>query len=73
MVISLEQGADCLRVVQLMPLHPRTSSSLASFKSGWFYFSGTGLPRLSWKRSCETYVVVVVVFAIRHNSCLPGI
>ena len=29
----LEQGTDCLRVVQLMPLHPKTSSSLASFKS----------------------------------------
>ena len=26
-------GADCLHMVQLMPLHPRTPSSLASFKS----------------------------------------
>ena len=33
MVISLEQGADCLRMVQLMPLHPETLSFLASFKS----------------------------------------
>jgi len=32
-VICLEQGADCLHMVQLMPLHPRTTSSLASFKS----------------------------------------
>jgi len=29
-VICLEQGADCLL---LMPLHPQTLSSLASFKS----------------------------------------
>ena len=29
----LERGADCLHVVQLMPLHPKTSSSLASLKS----------------------------------------
>jgi len=32
-VICLEQGADCLHMVQLMPLHPQTPSSLASFKS----------------------------------------
>ena len=31
-VICLEQGADCLHMVQLMPLHPKTPSSLASFK-----------------------------------------
>ena len=32
-VICLERGADCLHMVQLMPLHPKTPSSLASFKS----------------------------------------
>ena len=32
MVMYLERGADCLRMVQLMPLHPKTPS-LASFKS----------------------------------------
>jgi len=32
-VVCLEQGADCLHMVQLMPLHPKTPSSLASFKS----------------------------------------
>jgi len=32
-VICLEQGADCLHMVQLMPLHPKTPSSLASLKS----------------------------------------
>ena len=33
MVICLELGADCLHMIQLMPLHHKTSSSLASFKS----------------------------------------
>ena len=33
MVICLKQGADCLHIVQLMPLHPQTPSSLVSFKS----------------------------------------
>ena len=33
MVICLERGADCLQMVQLMPLHPQTPSSLSSFKS----------------------------------------
>jgi len=37
-------------MVQLMPLHPKTPSSLASFKSRLVYLSCTCLPRLSWKR-----------------------
>jgi len=32
-VNSLKQGADCLHMVQLMPLHYQTPSFLASFKS----------------------------------------
>ena len=33
MVICLKRGADCLHMVQLMPLHPETPSTLASIKS----------------------------------------
>jgi len=33
MVICLELGADCLHMVQLMLLHPKTPSFLASVKS----------------------------------------
>ena len=33
MVICLKRGADCLHMVQMMPLHPKTPSYLASFKS----------------------------------------
>jgi len=32
-VICLARGADCLHMVQLMPLHPKRPSSLALFKS----------------------------------------
>jgi len=32
-VICVERGADCLRMVLLIPLHPKTTSSLALFKS----------------------------------------
>jgi len=32
-VICLERDADCMHMVQLMLMHPRTRSSLASFKS----------------------------------------
>jgi len=32
-VICLERGADCLHMVQSMPPHPKTPSSLAWFKS----------------------------------------
>jgi len=31
-VICLERDADCLHMVQLMSLHPKTPSTLASFK-----------------------------------------
>ena len=33
MAICLQQDADCLHMVHLMPLHPKTPSTLASFKS----------------------------------------
>jgi len=33
MVVCLVQGVDCSLTVQLMPLHPKTPSSHASFKS----------------------------------------
>ena len=33
MVICLHRDANCLHMVQLMPMHPKTPSSLASFKS----------------------------------------
>jgi len=46
-VIYLKQGADCLHMIQLMPLHPKTPSP--HLNPDWFYLSGIGLPRLSWK------------------------
>ena len=49
-VICLERGADCLHIVQLMPLHPKTRHLLPCLNPDWFYLYGTGLPRLSWKR-----------------------
>ena len=33
MVICVERGADCLCMVHLRPLHSKTQSSLALFKS----------------------------------------
>jgi len=49
-VICLECGADCLHMVQLMPLHPKTPSSLASFKSRlvlpfWYWLTQVVLER----------------------------
>jgi len=32
-VICQERGTDCLHMVQMIPLHPQTPSTLASFKS----------------------------------------
>jgi len=69
-VICLERGADCLDMVQLMPLHSKAPSSLALFKSRLVYFSGTGLPRLPWKRGRQMGVVVVVVPITSYQSRL---
>ena len=49
MVIYLERGADCLQMVQLLPLHPKTPSPLASFKSTlvlpfWYILAYAGCP-----------------------------
>jgi len=49
-VFCLECGADCLHMVQLMPLHPKTPSSLASFKSRlvlpfWYWLTQVVLER----------------------------
>ena len=33
MVIRMQQGANCLHMVQLMPLYPKTPKSLALLKS----------------------------------------
>ena len=61
MVICLERGADCLHMVQLMPLHPKTPSSLASFKS-----------RLLFTARCYASVVLAMALclSVRPSVCL---
>jgi len=64
-VICLERGANCLHMVQLMPLHPQTPSSLASFESRlvlpfWYRLTQVVLE----KRPLNRYSVVVVVCSI---------
>ena len=39
-----------LFAVQLMPLHPKPHHLFPCLNPDWFYLSGTGLPRLSWKK-----------------------
>jgi len=49
----LERDADCLHMVQLMPLPSQNliiSLPHLNLNPDWFYLSGTGLPRLSMKR-----------------------
>jgi len=64
-VICLERGAHCLHMVQLMPLHCKTPSSLASFKSRprlilpfWYYWRTQIVLE---KRSLNRCSVVVIV------------
>jgi len=48
--LSLERGADCLHMVQLMQLHHKTTRSLASFKSRlvlpfWYWLTQIALEK----------------------------
>jgi len=68
-VICLERGADCLHMVQLMPLHPKTPSSLVSFKSRlvlpfWYRLTQVVLEKSPLK---GVVVVVVVVYTWNHS------
>jgi len=69
-VFCLERGADCLHTVQLMPLHPKTPSTLASFKSR--------LVLLFWYRITQVVLenrpltgVVVAVAGLRGSKPAP--
>ena len=53
-------GARC-RFCIWSSCHPKTVSSLVHLNSDWFYLSGTGLPRLSWKEEAVQRGVVVVL------------
>ena len=55
-VICLERGADCLLMVQLVPL-PFPSPIM------WCYLSGTDLPRLSRKRGFKRVCVFCSILA----------
>ena len=57
-------------MVQLMPL-PSQNPIISGLISDWFYLSGAGLPRLSWKRGHQMGVVVVVVVVVGISSLIP--
>jgi len=65
-VICLKRGADCLHMVQLMPLHPETPSTLASIKSRlvlpfWYQLTQVVLKKRPLNR-CSSSLVIVVVY-----------
>ena len=70
-VVCLERGAGCLHMVQLMPLHPETPSSLASFKSRlvlpfWYWLTQVVLEK--WPLDGCSSVVVDYVASLSHIS-----
>jgi len=71
MVIYLQRGADCLHIVQLMPLHAKAPSSLASFKSRlalpfWYRLTQVVLE----KRPLNGWVCVCVYIYILTDDML---
>ena len=80
MVVCLEQGADCLHMVQLMPLHPKTPSSLASLKSRlvlrfWYWLTQIVLEKpLNWcSSSSRNYQFFLLIQQLQcfvfHITC----
>jgi len=62
MVICLEQGADNLHMVELMPLPP--DHLLHHLNSDWFNLPGAGLTRLSWKKGpLNLYLYLTLVLS----------
>ena len=76
MVICLQRGADCLHTVQLMPLLPKTSSSLASFKFRlvlpfWYRLTQVVLEKTPLN-GCSSSVVVVVTESFGEDVFAPS-
>ena len=68
MVVCLERGADCLHMVQLMPMPPQTTKSFTIFKSRLIFAflipAYTACPRKeAAKRVVGIVAVAVVVLA----------
>ena len=74
------QGADCLHMIQLMPLHPKTPSSLASFKSGlvlpfWYRLTQVVLEKRPLNRCSSyllTYALVCWAGGGAGDECVAG-
>ena len=70
--------ADCLRMVQLMPLHPKTPSSLASFKSRlvlafWYRLTQVVLEKRPLNRcssSCSSSLLSSKYASLPYFYCL---
>ena len=63
MVICLERGAACLHMVRLIPLHPKTPLSLASFKSRlvlpfWYWLTHVVLEKRPLNVCCSGSFVI---------------
>ena len=79
-VICREQGADCLHMVQLMPLHPKSPPSLTSFRPTsrlvlpfWYWLTQVSLDKRPLKKIVAmmqnvNVAVVVVISRKRING-----
>jgi len=73
----MERGADCLRTVQLMPLHPKTPSFLASFKSRlvlhfWYRLTQVVLekrPLNGCSSSSSSYLLALSIWFAEQGLC----
>ena len=78
MVICLKRGADCLHMVQLMPLPSQTPSSLVPFKSRlvlpfWYRLTQVALEKRPLNGTCVySLCSVTVIVKITITGCISN-
>ena len=75
MVICLERIADCLHMVQLMPLpSPKPHHLLPRLSPDWFYLSGTRLTKVVLEKrplnGCSSSSYVSLRVDVKISSCI---
>jgi len=77
MVACLERGADCLHMVQLMPLPSLNLIILHHLYPDWFCLSGSGLPKLSWKKrplnGCVCFIIELTTIIMNSDILVTDV
>ena len=69
MAVCLERAADCLHVVQLMPLPSQNPIISSIINPGWFYLSHSKCLKMAESENCELLPLPVPKYV--SEDCTP--